>query len=62
MHGYNPLFGRETAQIQPPTHTADPIPFFFVQKRFICYPELLKVRNDEVRTRYTNWLGMVGLT
>jgi len=23
-----PLFGREMATIQPPTHTADPIPFF----------------------------------
>jgi len=36
MHGYNPLFGREMAQIQPLTHTADPVPFFLAQKCFIC--------------------------
>ena len=35
MHGDNHLFGREMAQIQPPTHTADPKPFFLVQKCFI---------------------------
>jgi hypothetical protein len=33
MHRYKPLFGREMAQIQPPTHTAAPTPFFLVQNR-----------------------------
>ena len=38
MHGYNLLFGREMAQIQPPTHTVDPTPLFLAQKCFIsCF-------------------------
>ena len=34
MQGYNHLFGRE--MVQPLMHTADPTPFFWAHKCFIC--------------------------
>ena len=65
MHECNPHFGREMAQIQLPTHTADPIPFFWhrsVSYVVSYYPELLKVKNDEIRFRDEIWPEMVSLT
>jgi len=52
MHGYNPLFGREMAQIQPPTHTADPIPFFLAQKCCICRFLLPRTIKSQKRMRF----------
>jgi len=47
MHGYNPLFGREMAQIQPLTHTADSKPFL-AQKCFIrCFLIPWNIKSQE---------------
>ena len=37
MHGYNPLFGRGMTEIQPPTHTMDPIPFFWQRSVYLLF-------------------------
>jgi len=46
-----PPFGREMAQIQPPTHTADPIPFF-VKCVLFYYPGPLSRRTMRFRTKF----------
>ena len=59
-------FGREMAQIQPPTHTLDPKPIYFCAEVFhillLTAQNRSKWKNLQVRFRDEIWPGMVGLT
>ena len=59
-------FGREMAQIKPPTHTFDPKPIYFCAEVFhillLTAQNHFKWKNLQVRYRDETWPGMVGLT